>query len=840
MPRELTFTFPLANGLHARPASFVEEVISGLVSEVMLVNHRNSRQADARSVLGLIGLDCLVGDTCSFRVAGADEEVAEEVLRTFLAQRFPNCDEAIPATGVEPGELRLPPSLRGVDFQRLRGVPVVPGIGRGRVVRLEQGCSFVGLPSFPRLGPQEEIARIDRALESLRARLEARLAQVGEGVSRQILLAHCSIVRDPELRARILEQVESTQCAASEAIVGAAAHFSAILETAQNPLLRERVPDLRDICQQLLEEIYGKAAARPKRVLHDDSICLAEDLLPSQFLELDRRRLRGLVLGRNGATSHVAILARSFSIPILGGLDRAMVEPREGQDAILDAHLGMLVIDPPEVVARYYAQEERIRARREEYLQRALPKESRTADGRAVGLVMNLSAACELNTPTFDGMEGVGLFRTEMLFLDRDSAPDEEEQAAIYRTVLEKAAGRPVTIRTLDIGGDKPLSYLDLPVETNPFLGYRAVRMYPEFEEILSTQFRALLRASVHGNLKILIPMVSCIDEIRWVKALLGKAAADCRGRGQEVCDGIPIGIMVEVPSAGFQIDHFSGEIDFFSIGTNDLLQYFMATERENSKVSHLFDPLHPSFLRFLKMIVDGAHARGKHVSMCGEMAGSVDALPLLVGLGLDALSVAGPRAAEMKHAILSMQSTACDELTWRALECATVEDVRSLLRKFAGAQSDRPLIDNDLVCMEADCASREQAIKEAVGLLYATGRTADPVGVEEDVWQREAVYSTGLGHGFAIPHCKSGAVGTNSICVMKLKSPVSWNSNDGRPVDVVILLAMRESDDANTHMKVFSRLARKVVHEDFRSSLRSETDAGSLLKYLKHAIELE
>lgn len=840
MPFDLTFSFPLPNGLHARPASCIEETISPFASEVLLVNHRNGRQADARSVLSLVGLDCKPEDDCSFRVAGADEQDAFAALKTFLYEKFPWCDDALPVSSTPAGEVRLPPSLRAEEFRFVCAVPVVPGIGQGNVVRIGQGDFFGEIPPFPALEPAREIERLDRSLHALREKLENRLAVLDAGVEKQILAAHRSVVRDPELKAKLIELVGTDSCSSAEAIIGAARYFADVLQATHNPLLQERILDVQDICQQLLEEIYGKAASAPKTVLQCDSICAADNLTPSQFLGLDRRHLRGLVLGHSGATSHAVILARSFAIPILAGLDHAAADLRNGQKVILDANLGILVIEPTPRVERYYQQELRSQSNRRQFLERSFREEPRTVDGRRIGVAINLSTACELETPLLDGTDGVGLFRTEMLFLDRETPPDEEEQTALYESILKQAGGRPVTIRTLDVGGDKALPYLNLPAEANPFLGYRAVRMYPAFEEILAAQFRALLRASACGPLRILIPMVSCIDEIVWVKSLLAKARTQCTDKGLQVGESVSLGIMIEVPSVAFQIDHFSREVDYFSIGTNDLAQYFMAADRENKKVSHLFDPLQPSFLRFLKTIVDSVHVQGKRVGMCGEMAGSLEALPLLVGLGLDELSMAIPRLVEMKHTLRQLCASACHDLTRQALDCLSAGEVRELLNRSTEWQAELPLITGDLICVEADCESREEAIKEVVGKLYGTGRTADPASVEEDVWQREAVYSTGLGHGFAIPHCKSRAVSANSIGLLKLRQPVAWNSNDGKPVDMVILLAVRDGDKDNTHMKVFSRLARKIVHEEFRDALRRESDPDRLLQFIKDAIEIK
>jgi fructose-specific PTS system IIA-like component len=295
---------------------------------------------------------------------------------------------------------------------------------------------------------------------------------------------------------------------------------------------------------------------------------------------------------------------------------------------------------------------------------------------------------------------------------------------------------------------------------------------------------------------------------------------------------------MIEVTSAAFAMDHLSAELDFFSIGSNDLLQYFMAVDRANTRVAGLYNPLHPAFLRFLKQIVDAARARGKWVGLCGEIGSQPRLLPLLVGLGLHEISIAAPAVAEIKARLSRLDLAECRELFQRTTECATAEEVAAVLDEFTAGHSE-PLITPELILTDIDAATRAEAIKQALDLLYVSGRVAEPRVVEEAVWEREKAYSTGFGHGFAIPHCKSRAVQSNSLVVLKLRQPVEWEALDGEPVRVVILLTIRECDSSTEHMKVFSRLARQVVHEEFRARLQQETDAAAICAFLSKALEV-
>jgi fructose-specific PTS system IIA-like component len=563
---------------------------------------------------------------------------------------------------------------------------------------------------------------------------------------------------------------------------------------------------------------------------------VAESLTPGQFLALDRNFLKGLVLASAGGTSHTVILARSFDIPTLAGVADCSKIPLGPQEVVVDAEAGALVMDLTAAARRYYALEERRIADRRERLQKLSAGTAATEDGGRIEIAANISTAGEAVGAFESGAEGIGLFRTEMLFLDRPAPPDEAEQFESYRAVLAAANGRPVVIRTLDVGGDKPLTYLHLPAEENPFLGRRAVRIYPEFEALFRTQIRALVRASALGQLRVMIPMIATVDEARWVKSLVADEQKKCAAENIAFAPALPVGAMIEVPAAALAVDSLSRELDFFSIGSNDLLQYCMAADRMQTQLAALLNPLQPAFLRLLKMAAAAAHAQKKEVSLCGEMGGQVRFLPLLVGLGLNKISAAAPAVAGLKAELSRLNRAACQRLLESALNCATADEVAARLEQFS-AQASVSLLEPGLVLMDVDATTKAEAIKQAVDRLFVLGRTDHAPAVEDAIWRREATYSTGFGQGFAIPHCQSDAVRFNSLVVLKLKTPVTWNSLDGQPVRVVILLAIRAAPTGaggTAHMQAFAKLARKIMDDDFRAELERENDCARLCAVLQ------
>ncbi len=834
MALELTFTCPLQNGMHARPASALEEIARGFISDITLLNRRTGRNANARSILSIVGADIRCGDSCVLTVSGTDEELAMAALGDFVRHTLPRRETQISEQKTNVAERFLPRCLRDTGATLRRGVPLVEGIGRGRLVRVSglrmpQELAKTGVADVA--GEQE---RIRRALAELIEWYGSRAAIAERGVERDVLIAHRSLARDEEFQSCLFNAVQAGRTAAG-AIVMAEEQFTGLLALSANPLLRERVIDIRDVCGQLLQRVYGNL---PDRILalREDSIVMADWLTPCQILSLDERFLKGLVLSEAGSTSHTIILARSFGIPTLAGVEETLAIP-EGDEAVLDGDSGVLVTNLTEQARRYYALEQQRQQGRAAVLSKYANSPAATRDGHRIEIAANAGTVEEVAKAFTAGAEVIGLFRTEMLFLDRSTAPSEVEQYEIYRKVLEAARGRTVIFRTIDIGGDKPLGYLNLLPESNPFLGCRGIRIYPEFEVLIRNQLRALLRASAHGPMKIMFPMIATVDEARWINRLVTEERKRCSDEGKCFDAKLSLGAMIEVPSAAFVLKELCAEFDFFSIGSNDLLQYTMAADRTNSRVATLYDPCHPAFLRLIRQIVATVRRAGKWIGLCGEMGADERLLPLWVGMGFYEISATAPAIARMKAAVAQLNYSDCSRLCDKAVRCADSDALKSVLGRHLERRG-LPVIAPELVATDFDASNKEEAIKRAVDQLYVHGRCNQPRLLEDDVWKRESHYTTGFGNGFALPHCRTNHVTASSIVVLKLRSPVPWDAADNVPVKVVILLAIREGGSMNEHMKMISQLARQLMHEPFRDSLEREQNPEALCRLLMEVSE--
>ncbi len=836
MSLQYSFSCPLRYGIHARPASAIEERARRFAATIVLENCRTLQTANAKSVLGIVGLDIRIDDTCRLTVSGADEGEALAALISFIEDVFPHCDDDLVVVEARAGEVRLPRVLAEAGANVLPGTALVPGIAEGRAVQVG---AFVVPAAIPLAGPADaarELARTEEALERLVARLDARLESSPAGIEADLIRAHRSVARDPEFRAHLFSAIGEFGATAAGAVASAESTFTAMLAATGSVLLRERALDIRDVCVHLLREVYGEAVGGQETLLAEDAVCIADVMTPGQFLALDPSRLKGLVLTHGGTTSHTVILARARGVPTLVGVDELDAAGLRGRRVIVDADLGVLVTEAGPAVERYYALERKRLSGRRARERFFAVRPAATADGRRIEVGANIAGADDVRAAVEAGAEGIGLFRTEMLFVDRAAAPSEDEQSEAYHQAVSDAGGRPVIIRTLDVGGDKPLPYLKLPREDNPFLGYRAIRIYPDFEALFRTQIRALLRASTAGPLRVMVPMVSRVEEALWVRRVVDEEKERLAAARTPIDAAMELGGMIEVPSAAFLIDRLSEAFGFFSIGSNDLLQYFAAADRSNAKVDHLASPISPAFVRLLKKIVDEAHACKRWVGLCGEMGGDTRCLPLLAGLGLDEISMAVPLVAAAKAELRALATEQCARLVDAAMAAATGEELQRLLDR-AHAYPGAPLVTRDLVATTAEARTKAEAIKEAVDRLFAAGRTDRPREVEDAVWRREAGYSTGFGHGFAIPHAKTDAVRANSVCALKLQHPIEWGSLDGNPVRVVILLAIRESSEATEHMRVLATLARRLMHDDFRERIDAENDPDTLCAFLSETL---
>lgn len=836
---EFRFTCGLRNGMHARPASLVSEVARRFSAPVT-IGRIGAAGVDARSVLSIVGLDVKFGDECVVVADGADAAEVATAFKELVETRLAHADEIEP---LEPGstpDVRLPPGLRSLGIAHAGGRAVSGGFGEG-VAAIVEGLrlppGYAETTSDP---PEAELKKARRAVDDVRADL-IKKADGARGMERELLHAHADMAADPALWREIEESV-SAGSSAARALVSAAERFSDRLRNATSQYIRDRVVDVQDVAMQILHRLVEGGVPSMNVRLEAESVVFAETLTANQFLQMDRRLLKGLVLGHVGATSHTVILARSHRIPTIIDVPNPGSLVKTGTSVVVDGDGGFVATEIGDAVRRYYQRERAVRERWLARLGTHAQQPAITSDGVRLEVAANAATPEEVIAAMSGGADGVGLMRTELLFLDRTTAPGEQEQFERYATVVKAAAGRPVIIRTFDIGGDKPAAYLDMPVEENPFLGVRGLRLYPRHEGMLATQLRAIVRASALGPVRVMAPMVATPEEAAWFRGEVQRAQESLEREGAAFDRAMPVGIMVEIPAVAFALEHIARHADFFSIGTNDLCQYWMAVDRGNAGVAPLYNARQPSFLRLLKAIVDGARSCGRWIGMCGEMAGDRTNLPLLVGLGLDEISVSPGEVLAIKSAVRDADAGRCRGLLERALTCRSATDVEALLKQEPCRRpGTAPLIERDLIAVGSDARTKEEAIKEAVDLLLVAGRTERPRDVEEAVFAREATYSTGFGNGFAVPHGKSDAVSEPALAVVKLREPVEWGSLDGAPVGVLILLVVPVSEAAGGggagHMAIFQKLARKLMHEEFRNRLIGALDPGAIEACMKEEL---
>ncbi|NQD97875.1 phosphoenolpyruvate--protein phosphotransferase, partial [Staphylococcus xylosus] len=479
------------------------------------------------------------------------------------------------------------------------------------------------------------------------------------------------------------EKIKNEQVNAPTALSDVTGQFITIFESMDNEYMKERAADIRDVSKRVLAHILGVELPNPS-MIDESVVIIGNDLTPSDTAQLNKEFVQGFVTNIGGRTSHSAIMSRSLEIAAVVGTKSITKEVKQGDMIIVDGLTGEVIIDPTEdEVIAYQNKRERF-FEDKQALQQLRDEPSTTADGTHVELAANIGTPDDLKGVIENGAEGIGLYRTEFLYMGRDEMPTEDEQFEAYKKVLETMEDKRVVVRTLDIGGDKELPYLNLPEEMNPFLGYRAIRLCLDQPDIFRPQLRALLRASTYGKLNIMFPMVATIKEFRDAKALLLEEKENLINEGIEVSDDIELGIMVEIPSTAALADVFAKEVDFFSIGTNDLIQYTMAADRMSERVSYLYQPYNPSILRLVKQVIEASHNEGKWTGMCGEMAGDETAIPLLLGLGLDEFSMSATSILKARRQIKGLSQNEMEELANRAINCATSEEVQELVEQYA------------------------------------------------------------------------------------------------------------------------------------------------------------
>ncbi|MBS9776097.1 MAG: phosphoenolpyruvate--protein phosphotransferase [Fusobacterium sp.] len=565
----------------------------------------------------------------------------------------------------------------------LKGIVASPGIAIGKVFLYEEIKIDIVEKSVLSISEEEKrvLAGREVAKKQLEIIKEETLKKLGKDKA-DIFDGHITLLEDEELLDEINDKINSNNVTAEFAVNEAINEYSAMLANLEDAYFKERATDLKDIGRRW---IYGIAKVQIPDLskLEEGTVIVARELTPSDTAQINLENVYSFVTEIGGKTAHSAIMARSLELPALVGTKNILIESKNNQIIIVDALEGKIILEPEqELLEEYKIKRENFLKEKEE-LKTLKDKEAISKDRKEVDVWGNIGSPKDVDGILNNGGFGIGLYRTEFLFMDKTSFPREDEQFEAYKEVALAMGNNPVTIRTMDIGGDKSLPYMELPKEENPFLGWRAIRICLEKDEILRTQFKALLRASKFGKIKIMLPMIMDINEVRKAKKILEECKEELRGKNIDFDEEIMLGIMLETPAVAMRAKYFARECDFFSIGTNDLTQYTLAVDRGNEKIADLYDSYNPAVLQAIKLAIDGAHSENIKISMCGEFAGDENAVPLLLGMGLDAFSMSGISIPKFKNIISKLDSKECEKLVDKVMELATADEIKKELKNF-------------------------------------------------------------------------------------------------------------------------------------------------------------
>jgi phosphocarrier protein FPr len=665
-------------GLHARPAKVLVNLAKQFKSDIRL--QHGAKRANAKSMVSVLTLGVVSGSSISVQADGVDEEKAiADIGAAILAGLGDEDGHAEPEPAPVKTEVpkESPRVVETIEPGVIKGVGAAPGIAVGPIFHFHQVEFDLDRPELiPSNGQMELSEALDGAKAQL-IELHQQMADKKLGAEAAIFEAHRELLDDPELMESIQSQMESGQSAVKAWKITIDERAAAIAAL-NDPLLAARAADLRDVGKRVLRLMLGikeNGSSLPTTPV----VIVARELSPSDTASFDPERVLGFGIVEGGPTSHIAILARALGLPAIVGVDESMLALEEKTPVILNGNDGTLTVNPAaDVLERAKLSQRRwLEYRRFAQEQASLPAISQ--DGQRVDVTANAGSIADAAEALKMGADGIGLLRTEFLFLERTTAPSEEEQFSVYRAIAETMSTHPVIVRTLDIGGDKPLPYIQLKPELNPFLGERGIRLCLNRPELFREQLRAILRAASHGTLRIMFPMVSDIAELRQARAIINDLRRELNS------PEVQIGIMIEVPSAALMADIFAPEIDFFSIGTNDLTQYTLAMDRGNSALASKHDGLHPAVLRLIAQTIDAAHKHGKRADICGELGSDAAAIPILLGLGMDELSVSIPSVPTVKAQVRSLKISELGSLAREALNCSTAQEVRELVKRQLG-----------------------------------------------------------------------------------------------------------------------------------------------------------
>jgi phosphotransferase system enzyme I (PtsI) len=562
----------------------------------------------------------------------------------------------------------------------LKGIGASFGIAIGRALVISEEA--IEIKENKVQDSEQELGRFNDALQKAMIELEKINTDVKEKLGSEkaaIFEAHLMMLQDPEFIGSIQKKIAKDKFNAEYSLQTVAEETAVIFELMENEYMTERAADIRDVSKRVLNILMGIKLTSIAEI-QEECILIARDLTPSDTAQIDKAKILAFVTEIGGKTSHTSIIARSLELPAVVGAGSAIHEIKNGDLIIIDGEEGLIIINPDDEVLKDYE------AKREEFFEfknqllKYVSMKSTTLDGKTIELAANIGSVEDLDSVLKNGAEAIGLFRTEFLYMSKNELPTEEEQFEAYKSVLEKMSGKPVIIRTLDIGGDKELNYLPMDKEMNPFLGYRAIRLCLDRTDIFITQLRALVRASAYGKLKIMFPMISNLQELRMAKKVLEQCKNDLKSEGVVFDEKLEVGIMIEIPSAALISDILAKEVDFFSIGTNDLIQYTIAVDRMNEKISYLYDFYHPGVLRLIKMVIDNGHKAGIMVGMCGEMAGETKLIPTLLGFGLDEFSMSASSILRARKTVINSNYEECIKLVEPVLSFGDSDEIRGFI----------------------------------------------------------------------------------------------------------------------------------------------------------------
>lgn len=568
---------------------------------------------------------------------------------------------------------------------KLSGIGVSEGIRIGKVLRYDHNFHNPEFNDISEDNVEEEINRLKDAKAKCIQQIDQLIAQAEQTVGVEkanVIKAQKSFLEDPSFYPEMEKLISNRLFSAEKAVEQVVKKVISIFENMPNEYMRERAADIRDIGNRMLAVLTGVNGVRLADI-HEEVILIADDLAPTDTVQLNKEYIKAFVTQKGGKTSHTAIFSKTLGIPAVIGVGEKINQIYDGLTIIVDGTEGICIVNPNEETIRIYSAKMAAEIKNENALAAYASREAVTKDGHKVEIGANIGTAADALYAVEQGAEGIGLLRTELIYMSEANLPDEETQFKIYRDIVQIMKDKPVIIRTLDIGGDKELSYLKIPKEMNPFLGYRAIRLCLDQKELFVTQLRAILRASAYGEIKIMFPMVSSIEEWRSARAIVEEVKEQLKAEGISFDEEIKIGIMVEVPSVAILAQQFAKEVDFFSIGTNDLVQYTLAVDRMNEKIDYLYDHFNPAVISLIKNVVHAAHAEGKFVGMCGGMAGDPVAVPLLLALELDELSMSATAIRKVKHTISQIELQRCQNLLEEVMKLSTAQEIRLKMENF-------------------------------------------------------------------------------------------------------------------------------------------------------------